>query len=41
MDNLRDLFGMMRIDRIPNARVTELCSLKNEGDESEYEGKVY
>ena len=25
MDNLRDLLGIRRIDRVPNARIRELC----------------
>ena len=28
MENLRGLFGITRIDRVPNARVIELCGVK-------------
>ena len=34
MDNLKGLFGMKRIDRMPNAQVREMCGVTKEADES-------
>ena len=28
MDNLRGLLGIRRMDRVPNARIMELCEVK-------------
>ena len=28
MDNLRGLLGIRRVDRVPNARISELCGVK-------------
>ena len=28
MDNLRQLLGIKRMDRVPNARIRELCRVK-------------
>ena len=33
MNNLRDLLGTSRSDRIPNARIRELCGMKKGLDE--------
>ena len=33
MDNLRGLIGIRRMDRIPNARISELCGVKKCLDE--------
>ena len=33
MDNLRRLLGIMRMDRVPNARIRELWGVKNGLDE--------
>ena len=33
MDNLRGLLGFRMMDRVPNARVRELCGVKNGLDE--------
>ena len=32
MDNLKDLLGIRRMDKVPNARITELCSDKREDE---------
>ena len=32
MDNLRGLLGIRRMDRVPNARIRELCGLKGLGE---------
>ena len=34
MDNLRGLMGIRRMDRIPNARIRELCGVRKGLDES-------
>ena len=34
MDNLRGLLGIRRMDRVPNARISELCGVKKGIDES-------
>ena len=33
MDNLRGLLGVRRMDRIPNARIRELCEVRKSLDE--------
>ena len=33
-DNLRGLLGIRRMDRVPNARISELCGVKKGIDES-------
>ena len=33
MDNLRGLLGIRRIDRVPNARIRELCGVNKGLDE--------
>ena len=33
MDNLRGLLGIRRMDKIPNARIRELCRVRNGLDE--------
>ena len=33
MGNLRGLFGIKRIDRMPNAQMRELCGVKKRVDE--------
>ena len=33
MDNLRELLGIRRINRVPNARIRELCRVKKGLDE--------
>ena len=33
MDNLRRLLGVRRMDRVPNARIRELCGVTNGVDE--------
>ena len=33
MDNLRGMLGIMRMDRVPNARIRELCGMKKGLDE--------
>ena len=33
MENLRGLLGIRRVDRIPNARISELCGVKRSLDE--------
>ena len=33
MDNLRGLLGIRRMDRVPNARIRELCGVKKGQDE--------
>ena len=38
MDNLRGLLGIMRMDRVPNARIRELCGVKKGLDERIDEG---
>ena len=38
MDNLRELLSIRRIDRVPNARITELCGVKKGLDERTDEG---
>ena len=38
MDNLRGLFGIRRMDRVPNARISELCGLMKGVDERIDEG---
>ena len=34
MDNLRRLLGIWRMDRVPNARIRELCGVRKGLDES-------
>ena len=29
MDNLKGLLGIMRMDRVPNAKIRELCGVRN------------
>ena len=38
MDNLRGLLGIRRMDRVPNARIWELCGVKKSLDERIDEG---
>ena len=38
MDNLRVLLGIRRMDRVPNARVRELCRVRKSLDEMINEG---
>ena len=38
MDNLRGLFGIREIDRVPNARIRKLCGVMKEVDERIDEG---
>ena len=38
MDNLRGLQGIRRMDRVPNARIRELCGVKKSLDERIDEG---
>ena len=38
MDNLRGLLGIGRMDRVPNARIRELCGVKKGLDEETDEG---
>ena len=38
MDNLRGLLGIRRMDRVPNARIRELCGVKKGLDERIDEG---
>ena len=38
MDNLRGLLGIIRMDRVPNARIRELCGVKKVLDERIDEG---
>ena len=38
MDNLRGLLGIRRMDRVPNARIRELCRMKKGLDERSDEG---
>ena len=38
MDNLRGLLGFRRIDRVPNAKIIELCGVKKGLDERINEG---
>ena len=38
MDNLRGLLGITRMDRVPNARISELCGVTNGVDERIDEG---
>ena len=35
MDNLRGLLGIRRIDRVPNARIRDLCGVKKGLDKGE------
>ena len=37
MDNLRELLGIRRMDRVPNARIRKLCGVKEGLDERIYE----
>ena len=37
MDNFRDLLGIRRMDRVPNARIKELCGMTKGVDERIYE----
>ena len=32
MDSLRGLLGIMRMDKVPNARIKELCEVKKDLD---------
>ena len=38
MNNLRGLLGIWRMDRVPNARIMELCGVKKALDERIDEG---
>ena len=38
MDNLRGLLGVRRVDKIPNARIRQLCSVMKDVDERIDEG---
>ena len=38
MDNLRGLLGIRRMDRVPNARIRELCGVRKGLDERIDEG---
>ena len=38
MDNLRSLFGIRRMDRVPNERIRELCEVRKGVDKSTGEG---
>ena len=38
MGNLRDLLGIRRIDKVPNARIRQLCGVTNGVDEKTDEG---
>ena len=38
MDNLRGLLGITRMDRVPNARISELCGVTKGVDERIDEG---
>ena len=38
MDNLRELLGIRRMDRVPNARIRELCRVRNGLDDMIEEG---
>ena len=38
MDNLRKLLGIRRVDKVPNARIRELCGVKKGLDERIDEG---
>ena len=40
MDNLRGLLGIMRMNRVPNANIRELCRLKKGLDERIDEGML-
>ena len=37
-DNLRDLLGIKRIDKVPNARIRQLCGVTKDVDEKIDEG---
>ena len=39
-DNIRGLLGIMRMDRVPNARIMELCRVKKSLDERIDEGAL-
>ena len=41
MDKLRDLLGIMKMDRIPNARIRELCGVTKGADERIDEGVLW
>ena len=38
MDNLRGLLGILRMDRVPNARIRQLCGVTKGADEKIDEG---
>ena len=38
MDNLRGLLGIMRMDRVPNARIRDMCGVMKGVDERISEG---
>ena len=38
MDNLRDLLGIRRVDKVPNARIRKLCGVTKGVDEMIDEG---
>ena len=38
MDNLRGMLGIRRIDRVPNARINELCRVTRGVEEKIHEG---
>ena len=41
MDNFRGLIGIRRMDKIPNARIKELCGVKKRLDERIDEGVLW
>ena len=41
MDNLRGLLGIRRMDRVPNARIRELCGVTKGVEERIDEGVLY
>ena len=41
IDNLRGLLGIRRMDRVPNARIRELCGVTKEEDERNDEGVLW
>ena len=40
VDNLRDLLGIRRMDKVPNARIRELCGVTKEVEERIDEGVI-
>ena len=41
MDNLRGLLGIRRTDRVPNARIRELCGVRKGLDKKIDEGALW